>query len=193
MEEIWKNIEGYENLYQVSSKGRVKSLERIDNNNHPVKERILKCHKQNNGYLMVYLSKNGKRKHHLIHRLVAQAFIPNHKNKSEVDHINTDRTDNRVENLRWVTRSENQNNPLTKKKLSKNSPKPCLGRIGSKHHRSKPILQFDEYGNFIQEWECAMDVERILGINNNHIGSVCNGNRKTAGGFVWRHKKEKAA
>jgi hypothetical protein len=117
--EIWKPIVGYDGFYEVSNMGRVRSLDRIDSNNHPIKGCMVKLHKQNNGYLLVDLYKNGKRKHHLIHRLVAQAFIPNPKNKSEVDHINTDRTDNRVENLRFTTRAENMNNPLTKNKMSK--------------------------------------------------------------------------
>lgn len=111
MIEEWKDIEDYPN-YQVSSMGRIKSL----NYNKTGKEKIMKvtpC----NGYFNLTLCKDGKTKQFQIHRLVAQAFIPNPENKPEIDHINTDRTDNRVENLRWVTHKENSNNPITLNKL----------------------------------------------------------------------------
>ena len=112
-EEIWKPIKDYEGLYEVSNLGRVKSL----NYRKTGKEKILKNMKNNNGYLVVGLTKNGKRKNYLIHRLVAEAFIPNTEGKPHIDHINTIKNDNSVENLRWVTNKENNNNPLTKKEI----------------------------------------------------------------------------
>lgn len=103
MEEIWKDIEGYEGLYQVSNLGRVKKL-----------PTILKNSLDKQGYEVVQLvNENGKKKVLKIHRLVANAFIENTENKPQVDHINTIRNDNRVENLRWVTPKENMNNPIT--------------------------------------------------------------------------------
>lgn len=115
--EIWKDIPGYSGLYQVSNDGCVKSLLRRVNgpkkNGRKVKEMILKPCVIKDGYLAVVLHKCGKRKTQKIHRLVALAFIPNPDNKPEIDHINTNRTDNRVENLRWVTRKENGTNPET--------------------------------------------------------------------------------
>ena len=199
MKEIWKNIEGYEG-YQVSNLGRVRSLDRIDSNNHPLNGVILKPYISNSGYLLVGLYKQQKRDRKLLHRLVAEAFIPNPENKSEIDHINTIKTDNTVflnedgsidyekTNLRWTTRKENINNPLTKTKMRINARKPSKGKYGKKHHRSKPIIQYDKEGNFIKEWECANDVERVLGISNKHIGSVCLGKRKSCGGYIWKYK-----
>ena len=111
--EIWKDVKGYEGIYLISNIGRVK---RIDCKNTQ-KERILKNCKCN-GYYGVSLSKNGAKSLELIHRLVAEAFIPNPENKPCIDHINTIKSDNRVENLRWVTYKENSNNPLTKKNIS---------------------------------------------------------------------------
>ena len=200
MKEIWKDIKGYEGIYQVSSEGRVRSLDRIDNNNHPLKGVILKPYISNSGYLLVGLYKQQKRDRKLLHRLVAEAFIPNPDNKPEIDHINTIKTDNTVwlnedgsvnydkTNLRWTTRKENINNPLTKTKMQINARKPSKGKYGKKHHRSKPIIQYDKDGNFIREWECANDVERVLGISNKHIGSVCLGKRKSCGGYIWKYK-----
>ena len=198
--EIWKPVVGYEGLYEVSSYGRVRSLDRIDNNNHPLKGAILKPYISNSGYLLVGLYKQQKRDRKLLHRLVAEAFIPNPDNKPEIDHINTIKTDNTVflnedgsinyekTNLRWTTRKENINNPLTKTKMHINARKPSKGKYGKKHHRSKPIIQYDKEGNFIKEWDCANDVERVLGISNKHIGSVCLGKRKSCGGYIWKYK-----
>ena len=199
MEEIWKDIKGYEG-YQVSNLGRVRSLDRIDSNNHPLKGVILKPYISNSGYLLVGLYKQQKRDRKLLHRLVAEAFIPNPDNKPEIDHINTIKIDNTVflnedgsvnyekTNLRWVTKKENMNNPLTKTKMQINARKPSKGKYGKKHHRSKPIIQYDKEGNFIKEWDCANDVERVLGISNKHIGSVCLRKRKSCGGYIWKYK-----
>ena len=200
MKEIWKDIKGYEGIYQVSNLGRVRSLDRIYSNNHPLNGVILKPYISNSGYLLVGLYKQQKRDRKLLHRLVAEAFIPNPENKPEIDHINTIKTDNTVflnedgsinyekTNLRWTTRKENINNPLTKTKMQINARKPSKGKYGKKHHRSKPIIQYDKEGNFIKEWECANDVERVLGISNKHIGSACLGKRKSCGGYIWKYK-----
>jgi len=101
--EIWKDIEGYEGRYQVSNLGRVKSL----NYRHTDQERILQPIPFSHGYLVVNFLKNKKHKTFLIHRLVAQSFIPNPDNKPQVNHINGVKTDNRVVNLEWVTPLEN--------------------------------------------------------------------------------------
>jgi hypothetical protein len=116
MEEIWENIEGYEGLYQISNRGRVKSLERIDENNHPIKERIMKP-SMSLGYLYVGLRKQGKQKRMRIHRLVAAAFIPNPDNKEEVGHKDETRTNNYADNLEWVSKKENNNMPLHKERV----------------------------------------------------------------------------
>ena len=100
MEEIWKDIEGYNGDYQVSNLGRVKSFKYG-------KEKILKPQKLNTGYLSINLCKNGKMKTSRINRLVAEAFLPNPENLSEVDHINSDKTNNCVENLQWISHVEN--------------------------------------------------------------------------------------
>ena len=121
--EIWKDVKGYEGLYMVSNLGNVKSL----GNNKKRKEKMLKPCKVNNGYLQITLYKNGEIKRIYVHKLVAEAFIPNPENKPEVDHINTIRDDNKVENLCWVTKKENMNNPLTKENMSKSL-------LGENHH-----------------------------------------------------------
>lgn len=115
MEEVWKDIVGYEGLYQISNLGRVKSL----NYKHTGKERILKDRKTNKGYLRAVLYKEGKQKQFLVHRLVAEAFVPNPENKPCIDHIDTNPLNNVCTNLRWVTQKENCNNSLSKEHYSK--------------------------------------------------------------------------
>lgn len=177
--EIWKDIKGYEGLYQVSSEGRVKSLKYG-------KEKILKSGKNSGGYLKVQLCKEGKIRHYLVHKLVAQAFIPNPNNKPFIDHINTIKTDNRVENLRWCTQKENQNNPITKIKF-KNNYKPCLGKFGKSHPVSKPILQFTLDGELVRKWDSITDAEKEIGFCHSNISKCCEGKRKSAFGYIWKY------
>ena len=110
MEEIWKDIKGYEGTYQVSTLGRVKSVGRIlsykNHQDREQKETVMNPYKSRD-YLGIVLYSCGKRKSFLVHRLVANAFIPNPDNKEEVNHKNGNKHDNRVENLEWVTHSEN--------------------------------------------------------------------------------------
>lgn len=126
MKEIWKDIEGYEGYYQVSSLGRVKSLTRKDSLNRTRKGKVLKPFDDNNkGYLLVDLVKFGKSKTVKVHRLVANAFIPNPLNKPQVNHDDGDKKNNNAKNLEWATREENIqhsfNTGLVDRKGEKNS------------------------------------------------------------------------
>ena len=192
MEEIWKDIEGYEG-YQVSNLGRVRSLDRYNSRGYWIKGCILKPIMDKKGYLTVGLSKNNQRKIFKVHRLVALHFIPNIENKPEIDHINTIKIDNTVflnedgsvnydkTNLRWVTPKENSNNPLS---LVNNSE----SKKGIKNHRHQPVLQYDKDGNFIREWDTMTEAETTLNINHK-IHVVCQGKRKTCGGYIWKYKR----
>ena len=119
MKEIWKNIKGYEGLYQVSNLGRVKSLERKDNLGRKVNEKILKNRNATHGYIAVILSKDSNKKTYRVHRLVAEAFIPNPNKYLEVNHKDENKSNNRIDNLEWCDRKYNCNYGTFKERHSK--------------------------------------------------------------------------
>lgn len=196
MKEIWKTavVDGVENpRYKVSSHGRIICLDW----HRTGKPRLCRLYFNKYGYLTVGIDGVPKR----VHRIVAETFIPNPEHKPFIDHINTIKTDNVVllsddgktilyTNLRWCTQRENCNNPLTRKHISENASKPCLGKLGSEHHRSISIVQLDLNGKFIKKWSCAAEVERELGINHSNITACCLGKRKSVGGFKWMYASE---
>lgn len=198
MEEIWKDIEGYEGLYQVSSLGRVKRLCKPKYGDH-----ILKGAPDRNGYLRVRLYRNGEGSSIYIHQLVAKAFVPNPRGLNTVSHLDETRDNNVASNLAWATQKENANMPMFKKRLSERLKKDLIeGDIRNKHiaalskawrkgadnHSSKSVVQFDVNGNIIAEYPSQLEASKKTGISNNRISSCCLGNNKTAGGFIWKFK-----
>lgn len=109
MEEIWKDVKEYEGLYQVSNTGKIKSLKRQFKKRKCI-EKIISPSLAGKGYYRVHLSKNGIRKYYYIHKLVANAFIPNITNKPTIDHIDRNKLNNNVNNLRWATYLEQRHN-----------------------------------------------------------------------------------
>ena len=191
--EIWKPVVGYEGLYEVSSYGRVRSLDKITTDGRRIKGKILKTQigNTNGGYKKAYLYNKDGVKTFNVSRLVAFAFIPNPENKPYVDHINTIRTDDRAENLRWVTPKENSNNPLTLNHFPRGDkhPKAGLGKFGKLNGHSRPIMQYTKEGVFIREWECSLQVQRELGIWGANITKCCQGVYKSTGGYIWKYKE----
>lgn len=170
MEEIWKDIKDYENLYQISSMGRIRRITKTG------KKKILKQFLDSSigGYYRVNLCKNGKRTKAKPHQLVAQAFIPNPENKPCIDHINTDRTDNRVENLRWVTHKENSNNPLT-----------IINNVKIQRIMTKPVVQMTSDGFFKQIYRSQYYAGQINNKQQTTIHAYCKHKITDPSGDKW--------
>lgn len=170
--EIWKNITGYEGIYQVSNYGRIKSLKRKKWNGKSfqiIGEKILKPSINNVGYYVVNLAKNGKQKLVLVHRIVASEFLKNDNNLPVINHKDGNKLNNHVDNLEWTTY---QNNNI-------HAMKTGLNRV------KKPIkgINIKTGEEFI--FESAREAERKLGVSHKNISACINGRQKTAGDYKW--------
>ena len=175
--EIWKDYKDYEGLYQASNLGRMRSLDRwVKSKSGSVrlcKGKILKPFTTKNGYLQVCLWKNGKVKTFYVHRLVAEAFLPNPNNLTEVNHKDENKLNNNAENLEWCDREYNCN-------------------FGTRNERdaltkSKPVLQYTMEGEFVKEWKSIRECGRN-GYDQGHVAACCQGKQKYHKGFIWKYK-----
>lgn len=175
--EIWKDIEWYDWKYLVSNLGNVKSL----NYNNTKIQKIRKITIWIKWYWYLWLwSWFWDKKTIKVHRLVAQTFIPNPENKDEINHKNWIKTDNRVDNLEWCTRSENQ--------LHSYSTWLNKKRYWSENSKSKKILQYNLDLIFIKEWDSTMDIERELWFYHWNISNCCRWKYKQSYWFIWKFK-----
>ena len=160
--EIWKDVEGFEGLYQVSDIGNVRSITRY--------KKILKSSKDKDGYKYVKLKHKGVVKHCRICRLVASAFIPHNENKNQVNHIDTNRLNDNVKNLEWCTIAENIRHSA------------LLG-----HYKGKGTKKVKQFlgDSLIKEWESISEAAEKLNISLSNISKCANGKRNTAGGYKW--------
>lgn len=175
MNEIWKPIKEYEGLYEVSNCGHVKSLSRYVNNNGTKvihKGRILKPSNRH-GYLCVVLRKNNKSKSFSVHRLVAQAFIPNPNQYQVINHKDENKQNNKVLNLEWCTQKFNCNYGHHNVKISQSI-------------KGKPIAQYDLNGKLLKVWSHIGDIER-KGFDSSCISKCCRHVRKTHKGYKWEY------
>lgn len=178
--EIWKDISGYEGMYQVSNFGNVKSLTREIMNRgvkQQIKERLLR---QNNkgGYLFVVLSKEGKTKSFAVHRLVAEEFIQNPENKPQVSHLDENPLNNNVLNLAWATAEENCNYGKRNERVFK------AGVV-----KPSKVSMYSKDGHFIKRFDSLCEAGRYIGKGKHHsaISACARGKRKTAYGFIWKY------
>ena len=163
--EIWKPVKGFEGLYEVSNMGNVRSVDRYVMNGNRycfLKGKPRKPYTNSKGYLITNLSKNGQVKTYFVHRLVAEAFIPNPNDLPFIDHINTIRDDNRVENLKWCSYKENSNNPLT------------IEHIISR--KNKSVYYIDEQGKRIS-FKSMTEAARKIGCSSSTITRALKKNR----------------
>lgn len=193
--EEWRPVVGYEGLYEVSDWGRVRSLDRYVEYYNPMFKKIskrfwkgivLKKVKNTHGYYIVSLRDYNHKSHEgKIHRLVAKAFIPNLQNKPFIDHINGNKTDNRVENLRWATPMENNNNPNT----IVNMRGIQNGRQLNRKDQSKIVYQYTLDGKLINVYPSASEAARQMGCSFTTISKVCRGKRNKALNYKWTYEQ----
>lgn len=180
---VWYPLKNYEGFYEITKKGVICSLYKEGISKE---KRIIRQHKDKDGYLIVGLSKRGESHTCKVHRLVAITFIPNPQNKPQVNHKDGNKTNNCVDNLEWITSKENIIHSR-KNKLQETD----YEQLALLHKNNmKPILQFDKEGNFIKEWNCAISVEKELHIFNSNICDCLKGRQNTAGGYIWRYKEK---
>ena len=209
--EIWRSIQGYEGLYEVSNLGRIRSLDRYvrhaKGGKKIVRGSIKKLPPPNphTGYILVSLYKDCRSWTTSVHRLVAFAFqdiCGKYFDGAVVDHIDTVRHNNRAENLRWCTISENHLNPITyerekiniQKAIDATRGKPAWNRgmklpnmSGKNHKRSKPIKQIDKSGNIVKIWDNTQLAAKHLGVSSSKICNCLKGRSKTSAGHKWEY------
>lgn len=175
IKEVWKDIKDYENLYQVSNLGNVRSLDKYVNGKNSkrlVKGKILSLFDDKDGYKIINLYKNKKIKQFRVHRLVAEAFIPNPNHLPQINHLDENKENNKINNLQWITLVDNCN-------------------YGTRNQRiSKKVNQYDLNGNYIRTWDSIIQVEKKLNIFHSRIIEVCKGQRRQIGGYKWRYSNE---
>ncbi len=161
LKEKWKIVHDYPN-YQVSNLGRIRS-----------NKKILKPIKTRNGYLHIFLYKNGVKKQFLLHRLICEAFIENINNYKEVNHIDGNKSNNNINNLEWCTRKENVHHFLLSNKLNNTI--------------AKKVSQFDLLGNKLNSYKSIREASRQSNIDAHNIIYCCRGQKKTAGNYIWQY------
>lgn len=177
--EEWRDVVGYEGLYKVSSFGRVIRLSKKSRNGtceFTLKPSLRNAYDHFGYNYMKLVDYNGKYKAFFVHRLVANAFIENPNNYKEIDHINCNRKDNRVENLRWCNRSSNMLNPITRIKNS-------INKKGIKTWNTKPVVKLKD-GILVAKYESGWDATKD-GYAQTHISRCCRGLIKQYKGFQW--------
>lgn len=192
-EEIFVDIKGYDERYKIGNKGTVIGISRSKDNRYNNKQWILKQYEDRNGYMYVTLQKDKKRKTIKVHRLVAEHFIENKNNYPCVNHIDSNRKNNDVSNLEWVTYKQNMEHAvknhrfdnMAKLNSERMKSNKLNGYIYANEITKKKIIQCDLDDNFIKKYQSISEASRQTGITITSISYCANGIRKSGGGYLW--------
>lgn len=195
MKEVWRDVKDYEGYYQVSNKGRVKSLDRKvkgkNNSTITKKSMIRKLQTSHKGYKVVRLQKQGVAKHCQVHRLVLQAFRGNKNNKPQVNHIDCNKTNNDINNLEWATAQENMDHAKTNNLLGEFSKKRLESVMDNlkkaQQSRRRKVRQMNKKGEVVGEFTSIVEASEMTGTDGSKITMCCRGDRKTSNGFRWEY------
>lgn len=188
--EIWKDIPGFEGVYQASNKGRIKSVSRIDLGGRVWKERLLSIITDKLGYKRVGLHHGDYHKNRPVHRLVAMAFIPNPNNYPQINHKDENPGNNNVENLEWCDYLYNRNYGHRNEKAARSQSLRLKGWMPHPEYM-KAVQKIDLHtGDVIACYVSASEAARQCGLRESKISLVCNGKRHTTGGYKWRYKTD---
>lgn len=183
--EIWRDIPGYEGLYQASNLGRIRGLARYDTVGRLRKEKIKKPQYGKSGYYIITLCKKGVRKTYAFARIIWESFNGPVPEGMQLNHINEDKTDNRLENLNLMTPKENCNWGTRTTRAAKSQE--------NRKDLSKEVEQYDLQGNLLKVWPSAKEIQRCLGFPNTNISACCNKTKyhekQYAYGFIWKRKE----
>lgn len=180
--EQWKPIPQYEELYEVSDKGNVRSIAQYTCHHTVVprpKPRIVKAALTHDGYVRVTLSNHGVQKHFTVHRLVALAFIPNTNHLPQVNHKDENPQNNSVDNLEWCTGKQNCNYGKHCQRIKE--------RLALKNHLAKPVARLDRDGDVIEIYKSVNEAARQMGVRGENISRCCNGRYSHSCGYGWKY------
>ncbi len=181
----WFNIKDWEGYYKISKNGQIKSMGRITAS-RSVSECLIKPRIQNSGYLYVSFYKNNKGKNYLLHRLIAMTFIPNPNKYEFVNHKNGIKTDNRIENLEWCTKGQNQIHAYANG-LKKITDKHLDRLINwNKTLHAVPVSQYSLSGEFIRSFSSMTEASISTGLDYNSLVDCVRGKHKHCGGFIFK-------
>lgn len=193
LQEIWKDIPGFESRFKVSNHGRIKSIDRLVNSVHgPKSKRVKGCIRVIGYDRAGYANINLEEKTYSLHRIVGKVFIPNPENKPEINHKDGNKANNHVSNLEWVSVSENKKHRY--RVLKQPPSRSMLGKTGLLMHNSKPVAELCESGRIQRVFECATAAAKAIGTTQSRISCNARGESKTCHGrkFIYISRKQYA-
>lgn len=199
MTEEWRSVCGFEGLYEVSSTGKIRSLDRYvnsRNNSREFKKGVtMKAQINHKGYMTVVLHKENKPYSKTVHRIVAEAFLENKNNLPQINHKDTNKTNNNASNLEWISNYDNMQHAIKhgcyKNAFTEKTKAAVLrNQKNAVQKLRKPVTQCDRYGNKIRDYKSITEAGTALGISSSHIGLCCKGKRAFCGGFKWKYKED---